>query len=214
MPTPFRLWKGKFLSRILILFQLKEITWRFQSCWKTRIPSSDIFIFYINVNKYHHSFFEGTSTEIYGYNKDYPGPVIKATRGKRINERILYGAYDGKRYGNYHGPSFPYEWRPVSDTVLVYSGETLMFTARFLHLDRVVYHCHILEHDHLGIMGIFQVQWYFFNCIPPAHMKIYLQQNKTEDNMIRIQTIKNGSLNLIIECRTSVSWFLQSLGKL
>lgn len=44
------------------------------------------------------------------------------------------------------------------DTVLVYPGERVRFIAKFRKTGKFVYHCHILEHDDLGMMGTFKVQ--------------------------------------------------------
>lgn len=44
------------------------------------------------------------------------------------------------------------------DTVLLNPGEEVKVIARFTHTGKFVYHCHILEHDDLGMMGTFVVE--------------------------------------------------------
>jgi len=47
------------------------------------------------------------------------------------------------------------------DTVLVQSGETVRIIGRFdplINVGKYMYHCHILEHEEAGMMGIFEVQ--------------------------------------------------------
>ena len=47
------------------------------------------------------------------------------------------------------------------DTVLVQPGETVRFIGRFdpiVNIGKYMYHCHILEHEAAGMMGIFEIQ--------------------------------------------------------
>jgi len=47
------------------------------------------------------------------------------------------------------------------DTVLVAPNETVRIIGRFdpvVNVGRYMYHCHILEHEEAGMMGIFEVQ--------------------------------------------------------
>jgi len=47
------------------------------------------------------------------------------------------------------------------DTVLVQPGETVRFIGHFdpeVNIGRYMYHCHILEHEAAGMMGIFEIQ--------------------------------------------------------
>ncbi|NTU68813.1 MAG: multicopper oxidase domain-containing protein [Chlorobiaceae bacterium] len=48
--------------------------------------------------------------------------------------------------------------RGWKDTVLLNPGEEVKVIARFMHAGKFVYHCHILEHDDLGMMGSFVVE--------------------------------------------------------
>jgi FtsP/CotA-like multicopper oxidase with cupredoxin domain len=48
--------------------------------------------------------------------------------------------------------------RGWKDTVLLNPGEEVKVIARFMHTGKFVYHCHILEHDDLGMMGAFVVE--------------------------------------------------------
>jgi blue copper oxidase len=45
------------------------------------------------------------------------------------------------------------------DTVLVSPGETVRIIGRFepVNIGKYVYHCHILEHEDAGMMGVFEV---------------------------------------------------------
>lgn len=47
------------------------------------------------------------------------------------------------------------------DTVLVQPGETVRFIGHFdpvINIGKYMYHCHILEHEEAGMMGIFEIQ--------------------------------------------------------
>ncbi len=44
------------------------------------------------------------------------------------------------------------------DTVLLYPGDNVRVIAKFMRKGAFVYHCHILEHDDLGMMGSFVVE--------------------------------------------------------
>jgi FtsP/CotA-like multicopper oxidase with cupredoxin domain len=46
------------------------------------------------------------------------------------------------------------------DTVLLWPGETVRIIGRFgsRSYGKYVYHCHILEHEDAGMMGLFEVQ--------------------------------------------------------
>jgi blue copper oxidase len=57
-----------------------------------------------------------------------------------------------------NGAQPPQGERGWKDTVLVYPGERVRVIARFMHKGKFVYHCHILEHDDLGMMGTFTVE--------------------------------------------------------
>lgn len=48
--------------------------------------------------------------------------------------------------------------RGWKDTVMLYPGGEAKLIARFMHTGKYVYHCHILEHDDLGMMGTFVVE--------------------------------------------------------
>lgn len=45
------------------------------------------------------------------------------------------------------------------DTVLVNPGETVRIIGRFepVNIGKYVYHCHILEHEDAGMIGVFEV---------------------------------------------------------
>jgi FtsP/CotA-like multicopper oxidase with cupredoxin domain len=48
----------------------------------------------------------------------------------------------------------PEPFRAWKDTVLVRAGETVRFRVRFTDFPgKTVYHCHILDHEDLGMMG-------------------------------------------------------------
>lgn len=56
------------------------------------------------------------------------------------------------------GQQPPPNERGWKDTVLLNPGEEVKVIARFTHTGKFVYHCHILEHDDLGMMGTFVVE--------------------------------------------------------
>ena len=52
----------------------------------------------------------------------------------------------------------PQKWeRGDKDTVMVFPGETVELLVEFRHLGLFMYHCHILEHEDMGMMGQFNV---------------------------------------------------------
>uniref|UniRef100_UPI003565D17A multicopper oxidase domain-containing protein n=1 Tax=Ilyobacter sp. TaxID=3100343 RepID=UPI003565D17A len=52
----------------------------------------------------------------------------------------------------------PYKWEQGNkDTVLVDPGETVELLVEFRHAGLFMYHCHILEHEDMGMMGQFDV---------------------------------------------------------
>jgi len=52
----------------------------------------------------------------------------------------------------------PYRWEQGDkDTVLVSPGETVELLVEFRHSGLYMYHCHILEHEDMGMMGQFNV---------------------------------------------------------
>jgi FtsP/CotA-like multicopper oxidase with cupredoxin domain len=52
----------------------------------------------------------------------------------------------------------PYKWEQGNkDTVLVAPGETVELLVEFRHAGLFMYHCHILEHEDMGMMGQFNV---------------------------------------------------------
>lgn len=57
-----------------------------------------------------------------------------------------------------NGQQPPANERGWKDTVMLYPGEEVTVIARFTHKGTFVYHCHILEHDDLGMMGTFVVE--------------------------------------------------------
>ena len=60
---------------------------------------------------------------------------------------FLVGSREGKPYS---------AWK---DTVLVRGGETLHIHIYFKDFpSKSVYHCHILDHEELGMMGVIDVQ--------------------------------------------------------
>ncbi|ELS02921.1 putative multicopper oxidase [Xenococcus sp. PCC 7305] len=53
----------------------------------------------------------------------------------------------------------PESFRAWKDTVLVRAGETVRFRVRFTDFPgKTVYHCHILDHEDLGMMGTIEMQ--------------------------------------------------------
>jgi len=51
-----------------------------------------------------------------------------------------------------------YHWEQGDkDTVLVSPGETVELLVEFRHTGLYMYHCHILEHEDMGMMGQFNV---------------------------------------------------------
>ena len=52
----------------------------------------------------------------------------------------------------------PYRWEEGDkDTVLVFPGESVELLVEFRHQGLYMYHCHILEHEDMGMMGQFNV---------------------------------------------------------
>jgi FtsP/CotA-like multicopper oxidase with cupredoxin domain len=56
------------------------------------------------------------------------------------------------------GSAPPINERGWKDTVLVYPYETVRVLVQFQKKGKFVYHCHILEHDDMGMMGSFVVE--------------------------------------------------------
>ena len=52
----------------------------------------------------------------------------------------------------------PQNWEMGNkDTVMVLTGETVELLVEFRHPGLFMYHCHILEHEDMGMMGQFNV---------------------------------------------------------